>query len=40
MSQVAGLIADILDSGLEASMVTRVRGQVAELCARFPVYGA
>jgi glycine hydroxymethyltransferase len=40
MSQVAGFISDILDSGLEDSVVDRVRGQVGELCARFPVYGA
>ena len=40
MTQVALLIADILDSGLAAATIERVRGQVAELCRRFPVYSS
>jgi glycine hydroxymethyltransferase len=39
MTQVAGWIADILDAGLSETAVTKVRGHVAELCKRFPVYG-
>jgi glycine hydroxymethyltransferase len=39
MMQIAGWIADILDAGLSDAAVTKVRGQVAELCKRFPVYG-
>ncbi len=38
MTQIAGLIADIIDSELEATVIARVKSQVAELCARFPVY--
>jgi glycine hydroxymethyltransferase len=38
--QVAGWIADILDSGAAPEMVDRVRSQVADLCRRFPVYGS
>ncbi|MET0292744.1 MAG: serine hydroxymethyltransferase, partial [Steroidobacteraceae bacterium] len=40
MDQVANLIADIVDSKLDAQVVARVRGTVSELCGRFPVYGA
>jgi glycine hydroxymethyltransferase len=40
MMQVAGWICDILDSGLDAGTVERVRGQVDELCRRYPVYRA
>jgi glycine hydroxymethyltransferase len=40
MNQVANLIADIIDARLDAAVVARVRGEVAALCARFPVYGA
>ena len=36
--QVAGWIADILDTNGAASAVERVRPQVIELCRRFPVY--
>jgi glycine hydroxymethyltransferase len=39
MVQVAGWIADIIDSNGSAATVERVRGEVAALCARFPVYG-
>jgi glycine hydroxymethyltransferase len=36
--QIAGWIADVLDSFGAASAVERVRPQVIELCRRFPVY--
>ena len=42
MAQVAGWIADIVDAlatGDAESTITRVRSQVEQLCARFPVYG-
>ncbi|HTQ36023.1 MAG TPA: serine hydroxymethyltransferase [Steroidobacteraceae bacterium] len=39
MVQVAGWIADIIDSGGAPAVVERVRSEVAALCARFPVYG-
>jgi glycine hydroxymethyltransferase len=39
MTQVAGWIADIIDSGGAPEVVARVRGDVAALCRRFPVYG-
>jgi glycine hydroxymethyltransferase len=39
MSQVAGWIADIVDANGAADVVTRVRGEVAVLCRKFPVYG-
>jgi glycine hydroxymethyltransferase len=39
MTQVAGWIADIIDAGGAAEVVARVRGEVAALCRRFPVYG-
>ncbi len=39
ISQVAGWIADVLDAGGAEGVVTRVRGEVAALCKRFPVYG-
>ncbi len=38
--RVAHLIADVLDAPADAAVLERVRGQVAELCAKFPVYGA
>lgn len=44
MAQVAGWIADLVDamsSGADVdAVVTRVRGEVSALCARFPVYAA
>ena len=39
IEQVADLIADVLDAGGADTAVERVRGQVLELCRRFPVYG-
>jgi glycine hydroxymethyltransferase len=39
MTQVAGWIADIIDQGGDPAVVERVRGEVAALCKRFPVYG-
>jgi glycine hydroxymethyltransferase len=39
MTQVAGWIADIVDANGSADVVGRVRGEVAALCKRFPVYG-
>jgi glycine hydroxymethyltransferase len=38
--QVAHLIADVLDAPNDDAVIARVRGKVAELCKRFPVYGA
>jgi glycine hydroxymethyltransferase len=37
--RVANLIADVLDAPTDAAVIERVKGQVAELCQRFPVYG-
>ena len=37
--ELTGWICDILDDLANETMIDRVRGQVAELCARFPVYG-
>jgi glycine hydroxymethyltransferase len=39
MTQVAGWIADIVDANGAADVVTRVRGEVAALCKKYPVYG-
>jgi glycine hydroxymethyltransferase len=36
--ELAGWICDILDTMGDASVRTRVRGQVQQLCSRFPVY--
>jgi glycine hydroxymethyltransferase len=36
---LAGWIADVLDDLENEEVIRRVRGQVLELCARFPVYG-
>ncbi|MBI5862848.1 MAG: serine hydroxymethyltransferase [Rhodocyclales bacterium] len=38
--QVANLIADVFDAPNDAATLERVRGEVAALCAKFPVYGA
>ncbi|MNY42488.1 Serine hydroxymethyltransferase 2 [compost metagenome] len=38
--QLAGWICDILDELDNAEVSARVRGQVADLCATFPVYSA
>ena len=35
---LAGLIADVPDHMGDESVVDRVRGQVLELCGRFPIY--
>ncbi|WP_428310196.1 serine hydroxymethyltransferase [Hydrocarboniphaga sp.] len=44
MKQVANWIADLVDTmsaaGDVEATVTRVRGEVSELCGRFPVYGS
>lgn len=39
IEQVARWVADVLDANGEDSAVQRVRGEVLELCGRFPVYG-
>ena len=36
---LAGWIADVLDNLEDEEVIRRVRGQVLELCGRFPVYG-
>ncbi|MFT4100516.1 MAG: serine hydroxymethyltransferase [Burkholderiaceae bacterium] len=38
--RVGDLIADVLDAPEDATVIERVKGQVAELTGRFPVYGA
>ena len=37
--ELTGWICDILDDLGDDAVIERVRGQVAALCARFPVYG-
>ena len=37
--KIAHLIADVLDAPENQAVIERVRGEVSELCARFPVYG-
>ena len=37
--ELTGWICDILDDLSNEGVIDRVRGQVAELCAKFPVYG-
>jgi len=37
--QVAHLIADVLDAPNDEAVLERVRGQVAALCKKYPVYG-
>jgi glycine hydroxymethyltransferase len=37
--ELTGWICDILDDLNNEAVIERVRGQVAELCAKFPVYG-
>ena len=39
MNHVADLIADIVDSRLDAAVIADVKAKVAALCSRFPVYG-
>ena len=36
--QLTGWICDILDNMGDESVIERVKGQVSEICARFPVY--
>ena len=38
--QVANLIADVLEAPSDDAVLARVRGDVAALCGKFPVYGA
>jgi len=37
--QVANLIADVLDAPADEAVLARVRGEVAALCKKYPVYG-
>ena len=37
--ELTGWMCDILEDVNNQQVIDRVRGQVAELCARFPVYG-
>lgn len=37
--QVAHLIADVLDAPGDEAVIEKVRGKVAELCKKYPVYG-
>lgn len=37
--QLANWIADVLDNLEDAATIERVKGQVLDICARFPVYG-
>ncbi|HEY6897673.1 MAG TPA: serine hydroxymethyltransferase, partial [Rhodocyclaceae bacterium] len=37
---IAHLIADVLDAPADEAVLARVRGEVAALCKKFPVYGA
>jgi len=37
--KVANLIADVLDAPTDEAVIERVRGDVAALCKKFPVYG-
>ncbi|MCF8198641.1 MAG: serine hydroxymethyltransferase [Sulfuritalea sp.] len=37
--QVASLIADVMDAPNDEAVMTRVRGEVAAMCKKFPVYG-
>ena len=38
--EVAHLIADVLDAPGDETVIARVRGEVAVLCRKFPVYGS
>ncbi|MBA3596311.1 MAG: serine hydroxymethyltransferase [Methylibium sp.] len=38
-SQIATLMADVLEAPEDDAVITRVAGEVQELCARLPVYG-
>jgi glycine hydroxymethyltransferase len=37
--QLANLIADILDAPNDTAVIARVKGEVAKLTAKYPVYG-
>jgi len=37
--QLAHLIADVLDAPTDEAVIERVKGDVAKLVAKFPVYG-
>ncbi|MBO2547072.1 MULTISPECIES: serine hydroxymethyltransferase [Shewanella] len=37
--ELTGWICDVLDNAHDDAVIERVKGQVLELCARFPVYG-
>jgi glycine hydroxymethyltransferase len=37
--KIAHLVADVLDAPDDTDNLDRVRKQVSELCAKFPVYG-
>ena len=37
--QLAHLIADVLDAPADEAVIERVKGDVAKLVAKFPVYG-
>ena len=37
--ELSGWIADVLDDIENDATIDRVKGQVLDLCARFPVYG-
>jgi glycine hydroxymethyltransferase len=39
IEQLAGWIADVLDAKRQCRTFAAIRGEVIELCARFPVYG-
>jgi glycine hydroxymethyltransferase len=38
MATVAGLIARVLDAKGDPGVIEAVRGDVRELCSRFPIY--
>jgi glycine hydroxymethyltransferase len=38
MAQVASLIGRVLDAPADEAALARVRAEVRELCARFPMY--
>jgi glycine hydroxymethyltransferase len=40
MKLIGGWIAEVLANPSDTSLLTRIKGQVAELCSSYPVYGA
>jgi glycine hydroxymethyltransferase len=40
VQQLANWIADVLDNIEDTATIERVKGQVLDICARFPVYGS